>query len=233
MRIRGVFLLALALGCTCVRVAAQTDIKIVQPSHDVPFPSGLIHNLPAADTKALITLPDRAIVLVYDTIRDKPDTADYMDNHSHVAVLSPNGVTLLDIDALRLAAIGPVRFDSMAVMTLHGRPLVVCAFNLGGDGAGTFFVFIGQEFEKYKVLATLTGAQAQIRFDQKSPNRFAFWTADAQASQDPDEQCVWCSKYYKTKTYEWRNGELVLLTQTRSTRGYDPEMFDRERFRVK
>jgi hypothetical protein len=235
MRVRdSVFLLALTLGCTCVRVVAQTAIKIVHPAHDVRVPSSLIHTLPAADTRALITLPDRAAVLVYDTLRNKPDSAEFMDNHPHVAVFSPTGVLALDLDALRLAPVGPVRFDSMAAVSVLGRGvLFVCAFTLGVDGAGTFFVFIGQESETYRVLGTLSGVQAQIRLSAKLPDRLEFWTADGQASKDPDQQCVWCSKYYKSKRYEWRNRRLVLLAQSRSTHGYDPERFDSHRFLLK
>lgn len=227
-------IVALLWGCIGISAAAQTEIKIVRPSHDVAVPSGVLQKLSAADTKAFVVLPNRDTILVYDTVRDKPDTADFMDNHPHVAVFSSSGAVDLDIDALALAPSGPVRFDGIAVMPVSGgAPLLACAFTLGVDGSGTFFVFVGQESGTYKVLATLRGAQAQLRFNAKSPERFEFWTADGQFSRDPDKQCVWCSKYYRTKTYEWRNGKLVLLAASKSSRGYEPETFDDARFVVK
>ena len=230
-----VVVLALLSGCICINAAAQEEIKIIRPSHDVAVPSGMLQKLSVADTEAFIVFPNRGAILVYDTVRDKPDTADFMDNHPHVAVFSPSGAVAIDVDSVALAPFGPVRFDGMAVMPVSdGAPLSACAFTLGVDGAGTFFVFVGQESRTYKVLATLHGAQAQLRFNAKSPKRLEFWTADGSVfPNDPGKNCVWCPKYYRTKTYEWRNGKLVLLAASKSSRGYEPKTFDDARFLVK
>ncbi len=227
-------IVALLWGCIGISAAAQTEIKIVRPSQDVDVPSGILQKLSAADTEAFLVLSNRDAILVYDTVRDKPDTADFMDNHPHVAVFSQSGAVAVDIDALALAPSGPIRFDGMAIMPVSdGTPLLACAFTLGVDGAGTFFVFVGQESGTYKVLATLQGAQAQLRLNAKSPERFEFWTADGQFSRNPDKQCVWCPKHYKTKLYAWRNQKLTRLSESKSSRGYDPETFDDRRFMVK
>jgi len=227
-------IVALLWVCIGLSTAAQAEIKIFQPSHDVVVPLAMLQKLSAADTEAFVVLPNRDAILVYDTVRDKPDTADFMDNHTHVAVFSSSGAVTLDIDALTLAPSGPVRFDGIAVVPVPGgAPLLACAFTLGVDGSGTFFVFVGQESGTYKVLATLRGAQAQLRFNPKSPERFEFWTADGQFSRDPDKQCVWCSKHYKTKLYAWRDQKLTRLSESKSSQGYDPETFDDTRFMVK
>lgn len=211
-------IVALLWGCVGISVAAQAEIKIVRPSQDVAVPPGMLQKMSAANTEAFVVLPNRDAILVYDTVRDKPDTADFMDNQPHVAVLSPSGAIAVDIDALALAPSGPIRFDGMAIMPVSdGAPLLACAFTLGVDGAGTFFVFVGQESGTYKVLGTLKGAQAQLRFNAKSPERFEFWTADGQFSRDPDKQCVWCSKHYKTKLYTWRNQKLTRLSESKSS----------------
>jgi hypothetical protein len=51
-------------------------------------------------------------------------------------------------------------------------PIIGFAFALGGDGAGTFFVFVGAMPDGYKVIATIEGAQAQVRFGNRSPGHF-------------------------------------------------------------
>lgn len=231
-----VFLLAVVtvLVCGHVRAAGQTEIKIIRPSHGVAVPPRVLHNFSVADAEAFTVLPNRDSLLVYDTVRDKDDSADFMDSHPHIAVTSPSGSVAFDIDAVSLAPAGPIKFDGMAVVPVSGHaPLLAFAFTLGVDGAGTFFVFVGHESQTYKVLAKLTGAQAQLRFHAGLPGRFEFWTADGQFSHSPDQQCVWCSKYYKRKMYVWRDAKLVLVGELKTRQQYRPERFDEARFMVK
>jgi len=225
--------LALVFLCLCVRAAAQSQIRIIRPSHDVVVPDAILQKFSTADIQVLAALPSGK-ALIYDTVPNRDNADDLMDSHPHIALLSRTGAIVLDVDVISLAPTGHVGFDGMAVLPISSNaPLLVCAFTLGVDGSGTFFVFVGQDSGNYKVVGSLTGAQAQIRFSEKSPHRFELWTADAQSNRNPDQQCVRCPKYYRTRVYEWQNGKLALISEAKSNRGYDPETFDNTRFLVK
>jgi hypothetical protein len=187
----------------------------------------------AADITAFLVLPNGDKVVAYDTVSDQSNTADFMDNHPHVAIFRGDNLSL-DVDSVSLATTGPIRFDGMASLpTTHGIPVLAVAFALGGDGAATFFVFIGPQHKKYRVLTTLQGEQAQLRFSKGSPKRLELWTANGYFSRDPDKQCIWCPKYYNRSTYAWRDGKLVRISTRRTTRGYQPETFDNDRFIIR
>lgn len=206
---------------------AQRDFKarIIQPSHDVPIPSELRTELSnAADIEAFLRLPNHDAVVVYDTVRDKPDTADFMDNDPHFAIFR-GGAALLNTDSG--APVGPVRFHGMAAIPISDKASVLAfAFHLGGDGAGTFFVFVGQKQGGYAVVATLEAVQAQLRFSQGSPGTFVLWTVDGWVGRGLDATCVWCPKYYKLEKYAWEDGKPRQLSNVRSRQGYQPEIFD-------
>ena len=147
-----------------------------------------------------------------------------MDNNPHIAIFR-EGAVLLNIDSG--APAGPIRFHGMATIPASRDDSVLAfAFQLGVDGAGTHFVFVGHKPEGYGVVATLDGAQAQIRFRTNLPGTFELWTADGWVSRDLEGKCVWCPKYYKSKKYVWDNGKLRHLSTLRGRRGYQPETFD-------
>jgi len=198
---------------------------VIQPSDQVSVPKSIRNNLPdAADFRAFFVLPNQDRVVVYDTVRDKPGTIDFMDNCPHIAIFH-GADTVLNIESD--APAGPVRFGGMAFMPFaQHAPVVGFAFSLGVDGSGTFFVFIGKKPDGYKVIATIVGAQAQVRFSKVAPGHFELWAADGQFNRRWDMQCVWCPKYYKRTTYTWRDGELRKLQTVRTRRGYQPETFN-------
>ncbi len=205
--------------------------KIVQPAHDVFVPTAIREKLAeAADIRVFQTLSKRDSVVVYDTVRDKEGTTGFMDNVPHIALFRGDAL-LLNIDSG--APGGPVRFHAAAVVPVsHRTSLLAFAFQLGVDGAGTYFVFIDQKADGYGVVAKLEGAQAQVRFFSNSLGRFELWTADGQVNREPDRQCVWCPKYYRTTTYIWKNGAMRRLETIKSRRGYDPETFDDSPFEL-
>lgn len=214
------FMVALTL-----RAQSNFHTEIIQASHDVAIPPELRKKLSnAADIEAFLRLPNQDAVVVYDTVRDNPDTADFMDNDPHFAIFR-DGATLLNTDSG--APVGPVRFHGMAAIPISGEESALAfAFQLGGDGAGTFFVFVGQKPGGYGVVATLEGVQAQLRFSEGSPGTFVLWTADGWVGHGLDATCVWCPKYYKLKKYAWENGKLQHLSTVRSRQGFKPETFD-------
>jgi hypothetical protein len=208
-----------------LRAQPNHDGQIVQPSHDVSVPAEVREKLSeAADIRAFLALSNHDCVVVYDTVRDKPNTANFMDNNPRIALFRGDAV-LLDIDSG--AAGGPIRFHGMATIPVsHEVSVLAFAFQLGVDGAGTFFVFVGQKPQGYSVVAALKGSQAQLRFNESSPGKLELWTADGQVSHDPYRQCVWCPKYYKRTAYAWKNGQLRPLKTIRTQQGYQPDTFD-------
>jgi hypothetical protein len=219
-------LLLLALWSTAAFPQATVEAgTIVKPSRDVSVPAAITDKLSGvAEIRAFVSLPNHDAVVVSDSIRDKPGTTDFMDNHPHIALLR-RGVVALNVDVLNLAPAGPVRFHGMAV--LPGSEIdaaAAFAFTLGVDGSGTFFVFVGRRNASYKVTATLTGAQAQLRFGAKG-SQLEFWSADRQHHRNPLEQCVWCPKYYKKIVLAWRNGKLLRVGALTSSRSFQPEDF--------
>jgi hypothetical protein len=229
------FLLILAMVNCNAAAVSQGNVKaadtIVAPSLDLVVPDAVRAKLSgAADFEAFLSLPNQDRVVVYDTVRDKPDTADFMDNHPHVAILR-GGDIVMDLDLVSLAPLGPVQFHGMAVWHVsRDTVLTVFAFRLAADGSGTLFLFVGEKSGEYKVVGTLVGAQAQVRFKDNFSGDFEFWTADGQFSTKLDEQCVWCAKYYKRIAYVWRDGQLRQLLTFRDRQSYQPETFDRAPF---
>lgn len=204
---------------------------IIRPAHDVTVPTTIREKLSeAADIRAFASLPDGDSVVVYDTVRDKPDTADFMDNSPQIAFFH-NGNVVFQHNSD--ASTGPIRFDGMALLLNPSRSLVAFAFTLGVDGAGTFFVLVGEQAGQYKLVASLRGTQAQLRFDNSSPEQLELWTADGQFNRNPDYQCVWCLKYYTRKTYAWQNGKLKLIQIVKGRRGHKPETFEKRRFVIR
>ena len=214
-----------------LRAQSNDHTRIVQASHDVAIPTELREKLSnAADIEAFLRLPNQDAVVVYDTVRDKPDTADFMDNDPHFAIFR-GGAALLNTDSG--APAGPVRFHGMAAIPISDRASILAfAFQLGVNGAGTFFVFVGQNPGGYGVVATLQGDQAQLRFSEGSPGTFVLWTADGWIGRGPDGRCVWCPKYYKSEKYAWENGKPRYLSTVRSRQGYKPETFDDSPFLI-
>jgi hypothetical protein len=174
----------------------------------------------AVDVEQFIKLPNSDELLVYDTVHDIADTADFMDNHPHVVVLRNDGI-LLNTDVTNLASSGPTGYQGIAILSgANADAVAVLAFSLGVDGAGTFYVFIGQAMNRYKVVATLVGTQAQLRF--RLDGRYELWSADGASTS---ESCVWCPKYFKQTTLGWRNGRLRRIATTKTSRGYQPDTF--------
>jgi hypothetical protein len=197
-----------------------TPGTILEPK-TMPASAALRAKLPhAVDVEESVTLPNSDELLVYDSVHDSDGTTDFMDNHPHVALWGSGGV-LFDSDVASLASSGPTRFQGMAVLPGGKADAVaVLAFSLGVDGAGTFFVFIGQPSARYEVVATLTGTQAQLRF--RLDGRYEMWSADGASTS---ESCVWCPKYFKKTTLTWRDGTLRRVATTKTSRGYQPDTF--------
>ncbi|HYB61049.1 MAG TPA: hypothetical protein VEH50_06180 [Methylomirabilota bacterium] len=225
---RFLIVLAMAVSGTVAYPQSNSSKKatIIQPSHDVVIPATLQKKLAAAaDIEAFQSLPNQDDVVVYDTIHYNPNTIDFLDNHPHVAIFR-NGDIVLDLDSVTLAPFGPVGFHGMAISPVsHGPVVAAFAFTLAVDQSGTFFVFVGEKSGKYKVIATLSGSQAQVRFTDSLSRRFEFWTAGGPFDSDPDEQCVWCRKFYKKTTYAWQNGQLRQLLTSKEKQAYDPWSF--------
>ena len=188
-------MLAYSLTATLLSLAMEVA-KVVAPSNDVPVPSSVRGRLSqVADVRAFAPLPNGDDVVVFDTIRDMPDNADFMDNHPHLALVHA-GSPLFDLDAIDIAPSGPVRFHGLLISPQPSNPvIVVAAFTLGVNSAKTFFVFIAHNSRGYKVAATLSAAQAQLRFNDDLRGRFELWAADGQSASDVAHQCVWCPKY--------------------------------------
>ncbi len=224
------FLVVLAMLASAIGAFPESNSSdrttIIQPSHDVVIPAARRQELvAAADIEAFQSLPNQDDVVVYDTIHDNPNTIDFMDNHPHVAIFR-NGNVVLDLDSITLAPFGPVGFHGMAISRVSHDPIVAAfAFTLAVDQSGTFFVFVGEKSGGYKVIATLRGAQAQVRFRDSLSGRFEFWTADGQFDRDPEKQCVWCPKYYTRTIYAWQNGQLRQVLRSKEKQAYDPETF--------
>jgi hypothetical protein len=93
----------LAMLACAPAVSAQLNPSkagtIIQPSDDVSVFSTVRDKLAgAADIRVFLVLPNRDCVVVYDTVRDKPDTADFMDNNPHIAIFH-GGDAVLDIES--------------------------------------------------------------------------------------------------------------------------------------
>ena len=213
-----------------LRAQSNFHTRIIQASHDVAIPPELRKKLSnAADIEAFLRLPNHDAVVVYDTVSET-DNANFMDNDPHFAIFR-GGVALLNTDSG--APVGPVRFHGMAAIPISDEASVLAfAFQLGGDGAGTFFVFVGQKPGGYGAVATLEGVQAQLRFREGSPGTFVLWTADGWIGRGVDATCVWCPKYYKLKKYAWENGKPQHLSTVRTRQGFKPETFDDSPFLI-
>jgi|GEM_PF-3974637 len=199
---------------------------ILTPSTGLQVPSPVLHQLNGVkEVESYVTLPNRDQLVVYDTVRDDHESADFMDNHPHIAVIRDTKV-LLNVDAVAIAPAGPVRFAGMALLPVsQNMPLMAFAFRLAVDQAGTFFVFIDSTTKSYRIAATLQGAQAQLRFKADSPGRFEFWRGGRPSSRSPDDHCVWCPVFYSTISYKWMGGKLARLGTVKSKHGYDPDLF--------
>lgn len=221
------FLLALAAVAYLIPASSQPHpvqgTAIIAPSHDVTVPAAVRSLFPqAADFEAFQRLANQDSVVVYDTVRHESGTANFMDNHPHVAVLR-NGNVLLNIDSVNLAPFGPVQFHGLAVSSLPDKTsMMAFAFTLAVDGSGTMFVFVRGTAGGYKVVGTLSGPQTQVRFRNNFSARFELWTADGEASRD---ECVWCPKFYRKTLYQWRNGHLRKIGVYGDKRAYRPETF--------
>jgi hypothetical protein len=107
-------ILILVAVTVTLRAETNDDGRIVQPSHDVSVPAvGREMLSEAADIEAFLTLSNQDCVVVYDAVRDKPGTADFMNNNSHIAFFRSSSV-LLNIGSG--AATGPVRFHGLATI---------------------------------------------------------------------------------------------------------------------
>ena len=218
--------LLFALSAASQSSDSQRADVILTPSHDLQVPTIIRGQLAdAADVEANLNLPNKDVALEYDTVRDNPDTADFMNNEPHVVLVRGERV-IFNTGISSLARTGPIRFHGMALLARAGTtPIVVCAFTLGGDSAETFFVFLGEQSKGYKVIATLRGEQAQIRINSRPLASFELWKGDGFSGRGLDAECVWCPKYYKKTMYEFRQGKLEKLESIRTKRGYDPDPF--------
>jgi hypothetical protein len=202
---------------------------ILEP-RTVSVPAALRDKLSsAADIRAFVTLENSDEVIVYDTVHDAPDTADFMDNRPHIAVMR-HGAVLFNTDVVNLESSGPVRFEALAVLPgPEDSAVAAFAFSLGVNGAGKSFVFIGRTPTRYKVTGVLNGEQAQLRFD--SHGRLRFWSADGWVGRGFENECVWCPKYYKESELAWTAGKLHRLNSVRHRESYDPSTFAEEPFK--
>jgi len=201
--------------------------------HDVVLPITLLAQLEKAkDIRETLALSPDVSAVAYDTIRTSTDNADWMDNHPHVAVFRAGRLAAdLDVTEFAIHLSGPIRFTDMNIVRSRSdNPILIAAFALAVDGSGTFFVFIGQQGNSYKVLATLHGAQAQLRFNHSAPDRVELWTADKSVGHSFEDSCVWCPKYYRKKVYAWRNGRLKLVSNSLDEEAHSPGDFDEHRF---
>lgn len=227
--------LTVAIAAIAFNLSAQPstaeNAKVIPPSDDVPLPQLIRQTLTdAADVRAFVRLQDGDEVVVYDTVRDT--AADFLDNDPHIAFFR-HGTVVSNFDSDRIAPVHPVRFRGMLVSGEQSdTATAVFAFTLGGDSAGTFFVFIGQKDRSYEVVATLSGAQAQLRFGDSLEGTFHLWAADGQAAHAWDKQCVWCRKYYEVTTYRFEQRQLRQIQKRKSKDSYDPEGFFEEPLRV-
>src|SRR5579863_10138630 len=102
MRLRLLVLLFLCQVCCIVANAqsAASDVyKVIEPSDDIVIPSAIRERLPkAADIRAFLVLQNGDAVVVYDTVRGKWGTADFMDNQPRIAFVR-NGAVVFDTDS--------------------------------------------------------------------------------------------------------------------------------------
>jgi len=71
---------------------SQRADVIFTPLHDLQIPTIIRGQLAdAADVEANLNLPNKDVALEYDTVRDKPDTADFMDNDPHIVLVRGSG----------------------------------------------------------------------------------------------------------------------------------------------
>lgn len=211
-------IIVLALTLLTGSAFSQSVVSIIKPTKNLPIPEAIRDKLSGfAAAEAFSSLPNQDVVVAYDTIQARPGTADFMDNRPHIAILSKNNVKM-NLDLQELAGVGPVLFQSMAVLReQESNAIAVFALALGVDTSSTFFVFVGRETSEYKVTATLKGTQAQLRLRPNS--QVEFWSGNGL------EPCVWCPKHYTTTTLAWRKGKLSSLATSVSKREYRPEDF--------
>jgi hypothetical protein len=224
----------LALVSTAYTLPPSTaKARIVAPSNDVNIPpvvkGKLVH---LEEVRAYVPLPNGDAVVVYDTVRDKDDTADFMDNEPQLAFVRNDDV-VSQLNVSDAASSGPLRFDGMVVApATDGAVTTVFAFKVGVDSSGTLFLFVGQNGNRYEIVTSLEGAQAQLRFSNDLSGSFTLWAADGQVNKQWDKQCVWCPKYYTVTKYEFQGRNLRRLETLRSKRGYDPNSFFDVPFKV-
>ena len=133
---------------------------------------------------------------------------------------------MFDLDAVNVAPSGPVRFHGLVLSPQPNNTVTLIAgFTLGVDSAETFFVFVGHNPKGYETVATLSGGQAQLRFNENLQGHFELWQSDGQAAREPENRCVWCRKHYKVTSYQFDGGKLRKLSTSTSKRAYDPEPF--------
>ena len=205
---------------------AMSAARVVMPSNDVSIPASIREKLAQCeDVRAFTPLPSGDDVVVFDTVRDRPDSPDFMDNHPHLAFFHAGNV-VFDLDAVDVAPVGPVRFHGLVLSPQPDKTVtLIAAFTLGVDSAETFFVFVGQNPKGYETIATLSGGQAQLRFNENLQGHFELWAADGQAAHKTENQCVWCRKYYEMTSYQFDGGKLRKLSTSTSKQAYEPEPF--------
>jgi hypothetical protein len=225
------FMLAACFFVTSLHASAVTIARVVDPSNDVPVPASLREKLGQCENvRAFVALRNGDDIVVFNTVRDKPNSTDFMNNHPRLALFH-GGSRAFDLDAVNVAPSGPVRFHGMVVSPQANDSIaVIAAFTLGVNSAETFFVFVGHDSKGYGVVAMLSGGQAQLRFNEELSGSFELWAADGQAAHEIENQCVWCRKYYEATTYQFENGKLRKLSAWKSKQAYEPEAFYQKPF---
>ena len=206
---------------------SSAPATVISPSHNIPTFVELPTQLPLAkDFRISAPMPNGDTIIAYDTIRDTPNSTDYLDNHPHIAILR-HGKVIYDLDTLDADDDVP-SIRALAISPLPDNQLLLSvAVTLGADRAASLFIFITEAAGQYKISGTVHGSIAQIRFKTNFSADFELW-ADMHVypdENDVNQNCVWCPSEYRRTTYTWRHGQPHAVKSITDKHFYNPGGF--------
>jgi hypothetical protein len=191
---------------------------LITPSAPVRVSKQLRAALPKNATVRLVSPTSLAAsgeqVVVYER-------GSQYEPHSHVAVIK-NNERVADYSLTQLfRRYGIVDtyelFQASEIRTSDDRGAFVTAFRNIGDGSGTLFVVLTERQGGYEIWKQAT-TQGRLRVLRNG--EMELWSA----GDVPDGKidCVWCSRYYKVESFQWKVGIPAKLRQFITKRTLDP-----------
>lgn len=190
---------------------------LVSPPKRLQVPPDIRSTIPAKSVVRLIQptqlTGDSEIIVIYDL-------GDEHEPNAHIAVIKDHA-RVADFSLVKLFGgdIGDTfaLFQSAQLSLSPSQNGFIAAFRNIGDGAGTLFVLITENGEKFKVAWQKGATQAQ--FQVHAGGTFQLWDSHG------DGDCIWCPSHYEVTNFVWKNDTLAKVSSFATKHALSPYQF--------